>query len=209
MEKVLLAVVEQVGLSFDSRMKNAIVVFLRSEPLLHQLVQSGIFIWDLLVQGPPLSVPSVWITVSSIPPFIPNDLLEFSIFKMVNLGCKDPKLRHVQSLKRQWFMFMDLSPQTPGGVLKSQTWCTYTVYASSGQMKYFEWGNKRLACPINIQRLRLLPLLLVRSWLLWHTPQLHSWWPRLWTWSGRMSMRWVPCLVPMPMMSMSPKRIMV
>ncbi|TWW59125.1 hypothetical protein D4764_06G0006550 [Takifugu flavidus] len=80
--------------------------------VVEQLVQSGIFIWDLLVQVSPLSVPSVRITVSGIPPFIPNDLLEFSMFKTVNLACKDPKLRHIQSLRRQWFMILDLPSQT-------------------------------------------------------------------------------------------------
>lgn len=66
-------------------------------------------------------VSSVQITVSGIPPFIPNKLLETelcrfakiaSIFKMVNLGCKDPKQRHIQSLRMQVFMFLDSPSQT-------------------------------------------------------------------------------------------------
>ena len=46
-EEVLLAVGEQVGhvkLSFASRMNKAVVVFLKEEPLVYQLVESGVFI---------------------------------------------------------------------------------------------------------------------------------------------------------------------
>ena len=49
-EEVLLAVGEQVGhdiLSFASRMNKAVVVYLKEEPLVYQLVESGVFIRDL------------------------------------------------------------------------------------------------------------------------------------------------------------------
>ena len=126
-EKVLLAVGEQVGhdkLSFASRMNKAVVVFLKDEPRVYQLVESGVFIRDLFVQVSPLSVPSTRITVSGVPPFIPNELLENELrrfgkfasgFKTVSLGCKDPKLKHGDGF--------------------------YMVYASSGQFKCFECGD--------------------------------------------------------------------
>ena len=50
------------------------------------------------MQVSPLAVPSMRITISGVPPFIPNDLLEqelrrfgklASSFKTVSLGCKD------------------------------------------------------------------------------------------------------------------------
>ena len=78
-EEVLLAVSEQVGhdkLSFPSRMNKAVVVFLTDEPHIHQLIQSGVFIRDSFVQVSPLSVPSTRITVSGVPPFIPNEALQ-------------------------------------------------------------------------------------------------------------------------------------
>ncbi|KAI3375075.1 hypothetical protein L3Q82_021593, partial [Scortum barcoo] len=46
-EEVLLAVGEQVGhdqLCFASRMNKAVVVFLKDEPRVHQLIGSGVFI---------------------------------------------------------------------------------------------------------------------------------------------------------------------
>ena len=102
-------------------MNKAVVVFVKDEPLVHQLVQSGVFVRDLFVQVSPLSAPSLRITVSGVPPFIPNELLEDELrrfrkfaseFKTVSLGCKDPKLKHVQSLRRQVFMFLDSPTQT-------------------------------------------------------------------------------------------------
>ena len=54
-EEVLLAVGEQVGydnLSFASRMNKAVVVFLKDEQLVHQLIESGVFIRDSFVQVP-------------------------------------------------------------------------------------------------------------------------------------------------------------
>lgn len=46
------------------------VVFLKGEPLVHNLIESGVFIRDLYEQLSPLSVPSMWIAVSGILPFI-------------------------------------------------------------------------------------------------------------------------------------------
>ena len=162
-EEVLLAVGEQVGhdnLSFASRMNKAVVVFVNEELLVHQLVQSGVFIRDLFVQVSPLSVPSTRITVSGVPPFIPNEALENELrrfgkfasgFKTVSLGCKDPKLKHVQSLRRQVFMFLDSPTQTLEVSFRVKYGeGSYMVYASSGQLKCFECGDvghKRFACP--------------------------------------------------------------
>lgn len=162
-EEVLLAVGEQVGhqnLLFASRMNKAVVVFLRDEPLVHQLIGSGVFIRELFVQVSPLSVPSTRITVSGVPPFIPNELLEAELrrfgkfasgFKTVSLGCKDPKLRHVQSLRRQVFMFLDPPSQTLDVSFRVKHGDgAYMVYASSGSLRCFECGDvghKRVVCP--------------------------------------------------------------
>ncbi|KAJ3608824.1 hypothetical protein NHX12_023354, partial [Muraenolepis orangiensis] len=78
-EEALLAAGEQVGhenLVFASRMNKAVVVFVKSEQKVHQLVASGVFIRDLYVQVSPLSVLSTRITVSGVPPLITNELLE-------------------------------------------------------------------------------------------------------------------------------------
>ncbi|KAJ3609301.1 hypothetical protein NHX12_023824 [Muraenolepis orangiensis] len=84
--EALLAAGEQVGhgnLVFASRVNKAVVVFVKSEQIVHQLVASG-FIRDLYVQVSPLSVRSTRITVSSVPPFIPNELLEVELRSLAN-----------------------------------------------------------------------------------------------------------------------------
>ncbi|KAF0021705.1 hypothetical protein F2P81_026042 [Scophthalmus maximus] len=163
-EEVLLAVGQQVGhdqLLFASRMNRAVVMFLKDEPHVHQLVESGVFIRDIFVQVSPLSAPSTRITVSArVPPFIPNELLESELrrfgklasgFRTLSLGCRDPKLRHVQSLRRQAFMFLDSPTQTLEVLFRVKHGDGhYVVYASSGSIKCFECGDvghKRYACP--------------------------------------------------------------
>ncbi|KAK9539439.1 hypothetical protein VZT92_004547 [Zoarces viviparus] len=162
-EEVLLAVGEQVGhdkLSFASRLNKAVVVFLKQEPLVYQLIESGVFIRDMFMQVSPLLAPSMRITVSGVPPFIQNELLEKELrkfgkfssgLKTVSLGCKDPKLRHVQSLRRQLFMFLDSPTQTLEVFFRVKHGDgSYIVYASSGQLKYFQCGgvgHKRANCP--------------------------------------------------------------
>ena len=84
-----------------------------------------------------------------------NELQRFgkfaSGFKTVTLGCKDPKLRHVQSLRRQVFMFLDSPTQMLEVSFRvKHGHGSYMVYASSGQLKCFECGevgHKRFACP--------------------------------------------------------------
>ena len=162
-EEVLLAVGEQVGydkLSFASRMNKAVVVFLKDELVVHRLIEAGVVIRDLLVQVSPLSVPSTRITVSGVPPFIPNSLLENELrrfgklasgFRTVSLGCRDRRLGHVQSLRRQVFMFLESPTQTLDVSFRVKHGDgSYMVYASSGHIKCFECGDVghiRSACP--------------------------------------------------------------
>ncbi|CAG5919986.1 unnamed protein product [Menidia menidia] len=159
MEEVLLAVRELVGhskLFHASRMNKAVVAFLKD----HQLIESGVVVRDLLVQVSPLSVPSTRITVSGVPPFIPNVLLENELcrfgkmasgFRTVSLGCKDQKLKQVQSMRRQVFMFLESPTQTQEVSFRvKEGEGLYMVYASSGHMKCLECGDvgqKRSACP--------------------------------------------------------------
>lgn len=162
-EEVLLAAGEQVGhenISYASRMNKAVVVFLKEERFVSQLIGTGIFLNDIFVHVSPLAVPSTRITVSGVPPFIPNEVLErelqrfgkfASAFRTVSLGCKDVKLKHVQSLRRQVFMFLDSQTQTLDVNFRvNHGEGFYMVYASSGSIKCFECGDvghKRFACP--------------------------------------------------------------
>ncbi len=105
-------------------------------------------------------MPSTRITVSGVPPFIPNEALEHELrrfgkfasgFRTVSLGCRDAKLKHVQSLRRQVFMFLDSPTQTLEVSFRvKHEEGFYMVYASSGSIKCFECGDvghKRIACP--------------------------------------------------------------
>lgn len=162
-ESVLLAVGEQVGhgnISYASRMNKAVVVFVKKQELVSQLIESGLNINEEFIQVSPLAVPSTRITISGVPPFIPNETLEKELkrygrmasgFRTVSLGCKDTKLKHVQSLRRQVFMFLDCTSQTLDVSFRIKyEEGFYMVYASAGSVKCFgcgDVGHKRIACP--------------------------------------------------------------
>ena len=101
-------------------MNKGIIVFVKEERYVRQLVASGVYICDLFVQVSPLYAPSTRVIVSGVPPFIPNELLEQELkrfgkfaspLEAVSLGCKDAKLKHVHSLRRQAYMFLDSPTQ--------------------------------------------------------------------------------------------------
>lgn len=162
-EQVLLAVGERVGhgnISYASRMNKAVVIFLKEQGFVNRLIESGLYLNDEFMQVSPLAVPSTRITVSGVPLFIPNAALEQELkrfgrfasgFQTVSLGCKDAKLKHVQSLRRQVFMFLDSPTQTLDVSFRvKHEEGFYMVYASSGNMKCFECGDvghKKIMCP--------------------------------------------------------------
>ena len=162
-EEVLLCVGEEIGhdsLLFASRMNKAVVVFMKEERHVNTMIERGVVIRDSFTTVSPLAVPSIRITISGVPPFIENALLEQELrrfgkfasgFKSVALGCKDARLKHVQSLRRQVFMFLDAPSQTLDVSFRVKYGeGSYMVYASSGQMKCFDCGDvghKRHACP--------------------------------------------------------------
>lgn len=78
-ENVLLAVGEQVGyenLSTASQMYKAVVVLLKEECLVNRLVETVITLNYVFLQITPLSSLATWVTISNVPPFIPDgDLL--------------------------------------------------------------------------------------------------------------------------------------
>ncbi|XP_034003922.1 NACHT, LRR and PYD domains-containing protein 3-like [Trematomus bernacchii] len=162
-EQVLLAVGDQVGhvnISYASRMNKAVVVFLKDQKYVTELIESGLMLNEEFIQVSPLATPSTRITVSGVPPFIPNEALERELkrfgkfasnFRSVALGCKDEKLKHVQSLRGQVFMFLNCPTQTLDVSFRVRhEEGFYMVYASSGNVKCFECGesgHKRVACP--------------------------------------------------------------
>lgn len=55
-------------------MNKAVVV--KDQAHVYQVIESAVFIRDAFMQVSPLAVPSTRITMSDVPPFIPNESLE-------------------------------------------------------------------------------------------------------------------------------------
>ncbi|KAK3539321.1 hypothetical protein QTP70_000237 [Hemibagrus guttatus] len=162
-EDVLIALGEKVGFEnviSASRMNSAVVVFLKEQRLVSELAVNGLVVKDNYVQISPLSTPSAKITISNCPLFLPNEALECelkrfgkmaSAFKTISLGCKHPALQHVESFRRQVFMFLEWSENTLDISFRvKHERRTFMIYASTGNMKSFECGDiahKRLTCP--------------------------------------------------------------
>ncbi|KAI4890558.1 hypothetical protein NFI96_024482, partial [Prochilodus magdalenae] len=163
-EDVLLAVGERVGhehIYSASRMNKAVVVFLKDERLVNQLVESGIWVFETFVPVSPLLTPATKVTISNVPPFLPRELLAkelgrfgklASAITMIPLGCKNAALKHVLSFRRQVFMFLtspdkilEVSFRVPHGD------SSYMVYVSTDSLRCFECGDighKHFACPL-------------------------------------------------------------
>ncbi|TWW74458.1 hypothetical protein D4764_14G0004610 [Takifugu flavidus] len=147
-EEVLLAVGDQVGhanLSYSSRMNRGVVVFVKEERLVAELVGRGVTVNGAYLQVSPLAAPSTRVTVSGVPPFITNEALEQELqrfgkfasgLRTVGLGCRSDKLKHVLSLRRQCFMFLTCLSQTLDVSFRVRHGeGHYMVYASSGSMR--------------------------------------------------------------------------
>ncbi|XP_045576665.1 uncharacterized protein [Salmo salar] len=141
-------------------MNKAGVVFLKEERLVDRMVEHGVLVKGMFIQVTPLFSPSTRVTISNVPPFIPNELLErellrfgnfASSIKIVLLGCKHPALKRVMSFRRQVFMFLESPEQTLELSFKVKyDNRLYMAYASTGSQRCFECGDvghKQHACP--------------------------------------------------------------
>lgn len=161
-EEVLLAmgeIVEHENIVSASRMNKAVVVFLKDEKHVNDLVENGIVVNDTLVQVVPLRTPATKVTISSVPPFIPNEqiLKELNRFgkfagsvKMVPFGCKNVALKHVLSFRWHVFMFLNAQSKTLDISFRIQHGdSSYMVYATTESLRCFECGDlghKKLKC---------------------------------------------------------------
>ncbi len=162
-EEVLAVVGELVGFEnilSASRMNKAMVVFLKTEQLVNQLTESGIWIKEMFVPVTPLAAPATKVTISNVPPFISNDAItkELTRFgkiaspvRMIPLGCKNAALKHVLSFRRQVLMFLTSPERTLEISFRvSHEENSYMLYASTDNLRCFECGilgHKRFSCP--------------------------------------------------------------
>lgn len=111
-QTVLLAIGDIIGhsnITYASRMKKVVEVFVKEERFVTQLIVSGVTVEGEYLQASSLAVPSSQVIESGVSRFIPNDMLEKELqrfvklasgLKSVGLGCKSDKLKHVQSFRR-------------------------------------------------------------------------------------------------------------
>ena len=162
-EDVLLAVGAKVGnenISSASRMNKAVVVFLKNENQVKNLIESGIWVNETYVPITPLSAPATKIEISNVPPFVGNEniIKELTRFgkiagaiKEIPLGCKNAALKHVLSFRRHVYMFLSSPTKTLDVSFRiSHGESAYMVYASTETLRCFECGDighKRFTCP--------------------------------------------------------------
>lgn len=112
-------------------MNKAVVVFLKDEQLVHRLIESGISLCGAFVQVQPLATPTSRVTISNVPPFIPDPEIEreptrfrkFAIgIRMVPLGCKTLNVSFRCTYEGRSFM----------------------LYASTGEMRCYECGARKV-----------------------------------------------------------------
>ena len=150
-----LAVGEVVGcdsVKSASRMNGAIVMFLDNTAKVTEVVEKGVVIHDTFNPVLPLVNPATRVMISNAPPFIKNETLvkELSRYgqivsqiKMVSLGSKSPKLKHVVSHRRQVFMVLkDNSRDLNLSFSFKIEGFNYMIFVSSETMKCFECGEE-------------------------------------------------------------------
>lgn len=122
-EECSLAVGEVVGyecIKAASRMNSAVVMFLDSADKVNLVVERGIVLRNARTVVFPLVSPAKRVTLSSLTPFISDEVLErelsrhgqiVSAIKMIPSGYKSPKLKHVVSFRRQVYMILKNSEE--------------------------------------------------------------------------------------------------
>ncbi len=133
---------------------------MKEQNVVNRLIVSGLTVKDAFVQLSPLYTLTTKVTVSNIPPFVCNDVVQrelacfvkiFSPFKTVALGYKHPALKHVASFRRCVYMVLK-SPENTLDInfrVKHEG-RLFMVYATTGSIRCFECGDighKRLTCP--------------------------------------------------------------
>lgn len=164
-EDVLIAVGEQIGcenIVSASRMNKAVVVFLKEELFVSQLIESGVTISGSFCPVLPLVALTSKVIISNVPPFIPDEAIERELvrfgkiaspIKVISLGCKSPELKHVMSFRRQVFMFLN-EPTLDISFRVMNEGKSFMIYASTAGLKCYEcgdFGHRQYFCPHKVQ----------------------------------------------------------
>ncbi len=153
-EECILAVGDVVGhecILAASRMNNAFVLFLNSVEKANEVVEKGVVIGGLFTLVLPLSTPAKKVTLSNVPPFITDEMLnkELSRFgkivspmKKITLGSKSDLIKHVVSFRRFIYMILKDNRTELNLNLKLRVDdFDSTVFVSTDGMKCFGCGK--------------------------------------------------------------------
>ncbi len=162
-EQCILAVGDVVGhecILAASRMNNAFVLFLNSVENANKVVEKGVVIGGLFTLVLPLSTPAKKVTLSNVPPFITDEMLnkELSRFgkivspmKKITLGSKSDLIKHVVLFRRFIYMILKDNRTELNLNLKLRVDdFDYTVFVSTDVMKCFgcsKTGHLVRVCP--------------------------------------------------------------
>lgn len=162
-EDCTIAVAEVVGYSSilsAARMNSAVVIFLNSVEKVNDVVVKGIVVNSAFTPVMPLVQPAKRITLSNVPPFIRDEMIErelmrhgkvVSKIRKIALGSKLPQLKHVVSFRRQTYMVLKNENEELSLAMKFKVDnYDYVIYATSESMKCFGCGQEGhiiRACP--------------------------------------------------------------
>lgn len=143
-----------------SRMNGSVVLFLDNVEKVNEIVSRGVVVNDQFLNVLPLVTPAKRVTLSNVPPFIKDEVIErelsrfgklVSPIKKVPLGCKSPLLKHVVSFRRHVFMVLNDYTSELNVTFKFKVdHFDYVVFATTESMKCFGCGKEGhliRACP--------------------------------------------------------------
>lgn len=119
-------------------------LFLKSKDLVHTVLASGLNINGHYIDVNPLSASASKVTVSGVPPFLPNPLIKLSLspfgtvlspIRYIPLGCKNQQIKHVKSFRRNTLMRLDPDKTLPSHINIPYEGSTFKVYLSTDDQK--------------------------------------------------------------------------
>nr|P14380.1 RecName: Full=Transposon TX1 uncharacterized 82 kDa protein; AltName: Full=ORF 1 [Xenopus laevis]AAA49975.1 ORF1 [Xenopus laevis] len=143
-----------------SKMYGKAIIFARTLTAVHTLVQRGITVGGSYVPVEPLEGLGTRVVLSNVPPFLQDHLLYphlqalgelKSNMSRIPLGCKESRLRHVLSFKRQVQLLLPRGQDTIEGSFGVPfEGVLYKIFYSTEEVRCFlckNLGHTRQSCP--------------------------------------------------------------